>query len=181
MGNKKQLITTLLVAGGLFLFWPLTYAEYSKIGSLRAAIKEREQIINERTEIQQHILQLKAQYDQQASEINNFAAIIPTRKSNAEILSALEAMINQSGNAVSGVSFSTGNSKDRQYQTITISLRGKGSYFGIKALLDSLERSIPLVDVESIQLALEQQTNQLDFAIQATSYFIQTNDATGTE
>jgi hypothetical protein len=179
MGNNKQLMGFGLIALSLFLFWPLTYAEYEKISLFKTAIADRDAAIKERSEIQQNISKLKKEYEQRGSELATFSAVVPAKKSTAEILSSLEAIATQTGNVIADVAFSTSPIKGEQYSFLQISIQGRGAYSSLKSMLDSFEKNIPLIDVQTIQMSIDPQTLQLSYQIQALTYFI--NDSTATK
>ena len=173
MANNKQLMGVGLITVSLFLFWPLAYAEYGKISLLKTAISERDVIIKERGEIQQNIKKLKQEYEQRGSELATFAAVVPAKKSTAEILSSLETIATQTGNTIAEVAFSAIPIKaGEEHALLQISIQGKGTYGALKNMLDSFEKNIPLIDVQTVQMSIDPQTLQLSYQIQAATYFL---------
>ena len=176
MGNNKQLMGAGLMALSLFLFWPLAYGEYQKISILRAAVTERDGAIAEYTAIIANVKKLKQDYEQRKSELATFAGVVPVKKSTAEILSSLETIATQTGNVISEVSFSVPILNSEPYASLQITVEGQGSYSALKNMLDAFDKNIPLIDVQDIEMTVDQKSTQLNYKIQAVTYFL--NDAT---
>ncbi len=171
MNNSKQLLGVALIALGLFLFWPLAYAEYSKISVLRSAIEERDVVLTQRSQVLDSVKKLQQEYDQRSSELATFAAVVPAKKSSAEILSSLEAIAAQTGNTLSDVGLSTPPGISEGQQQLSMMIIGKGSYSALKNMLDAFEKNIPLIDVQSLQMGVDSQTLELTYRIQAVTYY----------
>lgn len=173
MNNNRQFIGAGIIAIGLFMFWILPFNEYSKLASLRTAIEQNDNLLEERMAIQSQIEDYKTKYDQQANEIRTFVAIVPTKRETAEIISAVEVIASQNGIQLNEVVFSEGTAQtDKNYNTMRIVMTGRGSYGSIRGILNAIERNIRLIDVQGLRLTSDAQTGQLNFEIQADVYFL---------
>jgi hypothetical protein len=172
MSNNKHLIGVSLIALGLFLFWVFPYAEYQKISILQAGITERDAVIKERTAIIDNVKKIKEEYSRRGSELNNFSAVVPSKKSTAEILLAIEAIASQTGNMITETGFSGTPPKNTEYAVLQTVIKGRGGYGALKGMLEGFEKNIPLIDVQSIKMSLDPQSLQLNYEINAVTYYI---------
>ncbi|MBX4211621.1 MAG: type 4a pilus biogenesis protein PilO [Candidatus Yanofskybacteria bacterium] len=171
---QKKLLGAGLIAVALFLFWLFPYPAYQKIAAYRSAIGEREQLLVERRAAMDQITKLKKEYDQRASQIQRFSAVIPSKMATAELISALEQIANQSGVQMGDVTFSDSKQQTQtDYQLLGVGINGKGTYSGLVTFLESIERSIRLLDVSKVDAGTDtSQGSLLNFTIQADAYFL---------
>ena len=90
MSPNKNYIGAGLIAIAMVLFWTLALPFYNSISDLDAAIKERGDLLKSRNAIMANIKNLNKEYQKRLLEITKLSAIVPSKKSVAEVLSAVD-------------------------------------------------------------------------------------------
>ena len=144
-----------LIAISLFLVWTLDAATYNKISVMREAIAEREATVEERQKVLTAIKNFQKEYDARSADIQRFAAILPPKKSTAEIVSALEAMAAQSGLTLTNLSTSNPTATDAPYQELGITIDAQGSYSALTSFLQAAEQNLRIMDMQTIEASAD--------------------------
>ena len=174
MNGNKHYIGASLIALGLLLVWVLDIPAYASIDTLRQAIKDRQAVVQERQNTLANLQKLAAEYDSRKDDIQRFSAVIPSNKSLAELVSALQSIAEQSGIELSEVNPSeaapdAGDSSAK----LNVQVKAKGSYNGLYGFLDGIEKNIRLINIDSIEAASDQtQAGVLNMTIRGTAYFV---------
>lgn len=173
--NAKNLAGVLLVALALFSVGGFVLPAYQGIASRRAAIEQRQDTVRERQGLISKVAKTYADYQQRVSDARKFTAIVPAKKSTAELVSELQAIAAQTGVQLAGLSLQEqpAASSKGGYRTLTLNTDLIGSYPSLISFLGAMERSIRLLDVASIDAATGEGGLLLRFTIRATAYFLQ--------
>lgn len=159
------------LSGFLFFVWALPY--YDGISVLNTAVKQRQDLLAGRSVIIDHVKELNKQYQQESSGINQLSSIVPSKKSLAEVVSAIENITSKNGVQLvsSNVSDHKNEDPNTPYNTLTVEMGLGGSYASLVSFLQSLEKSIRLLDVFSIN-AETGFAGTLNFKVTANAYYL---------
>ena len=97
MSPNKNYIGAGLVAIAIILFWAIALPFYNRVSDLDTAIKEREDLLNSKNTIIANINNLNQEYQKRITEIAKLSAIVPSKKSVAEVLSAINDVSAKNG------------------------------------------------------------------------------------
>ncbi|OGN06103.1 MAG: hypothetical protein A2750_04060 [Candidatus Yanofskybacteria bacterium RIFCSPHIGHO2_01_FULL_45_42] len=175
MISQRSYITAALISFALFLSLGLLLPKYQNIFAMRAALGEREKILNERSEIIQNINLLSAEYENRSADIAKLASLIPETKETAELVSALENIATRSGLQLNNLKLTEEKSDKTKsaYNTLAADMTLNGSYLSFLIFLDNLEKNIRIIDVASFEITPKAAlTNILTINLKANAYFL---------
>ena len=132
MNPNKNYIGAGLVALALIGAWGWVLPEYNKISELNIALEERQELYDSRSVIVQRIQDLNKEYQQRAADITKISSVLPSKKSLAEIVSAIDKLSSQSGLQLISATVA-GKPSDSQvgaYNSLPIEISMGGSYPG---------------------------------------------------
>lgn len=174
--NLKQYIGASLIALASFGAWVFLAPQSSGISRLRAAVSERQNLLQARKDIVAKVASLNAEYKKKSSDIARLSAIVPVKKSVPEIVSATEHIATQSGIQLVGISVADDKSAaDSNYKTLVIDMSLSGSYLSLISFLDAAERNLRLIDVISIEATQSPglgSQNNIGFKMSAHVYYL---------
>lgn len=173
----KDYIGSILLALAVLMFWALTLPFYNQVSDLDIAIKDRKDVLESRTAIIEKIKNLNKEYQKRTSEIAKLSAIVPSKKSVAEVLSAVNDVSIKSGIGLTSLSIigqQTPDSNVNPYNILSLEINLSGSYPGLNDFLKALEKNLRLVDITSIDGAIGTQGNSsiLNFVIKGNAYYL---------
>jgi len=154
---NKNYIGAGLTAIAIVLFWALALPFYNEISDLDVAIKEREGLLKSRSTIINNIKELDKEYQKRIPEIAKLSAIVPSKKSVAEVLSAIDDI-----------------SKKNGIELFSSAIIGHNtSYPGLTNFLRAVEKNLRLVDITSIDaVAGLGNTTVLNFVVKGNAYYL---------
>ncbi len=164
-----------LIAVAIILFWALTLPLYNRISDLDAAIKEREDLLNSRNAIIANIKALNKEYQKRISDITKISAIVPSKKSVAEALSALNDMSTRNGVVLTNSSITGQKANDNinPYELLALDMNLNGSYIALTSFLKALESNLRLIDIASIDAAAGSGNSKvLNFVVKGNAYYL---------
>lgn len=164
-----------MTAIAIILFWALALPLYNRVSDLDAAIKEREDLLNSRRTIIANIRELNKEYQKRISDVAKITAIIPSKKSVAEVLSALDDMSNKNGIVLvnSSITGQKANDNTNPYDLLALDMNLNGSYVALTNFLKALESSLRLVDISSIDAAAGSgKSTVLNFVVKGNAYYL---------
>src|SRR3989344_2896095 len=174
---SKNYIGAGLIAIAIVLFWALALPFYYRISDLDTAIKEREDLLKSRNTIIANIKELNKEYQKRIPEIAKLSAIVPSKKSIAEVLSAIDDVSAKNGiqlfsSAIIGQK--TSDTDANPYNLLSLEMGLSGSYLGLTNFLRSLERNLRLVDITSVDAATAAagNTSTLNFVVKGNAYYL---------
>ena len=173
---NKNYIGAGLIAIAIVLFWTLALPFYNRASDLDAAIKEREDLLKSRNTIMANIKDLNTEYQKRIPEIAKLSAIVPPKKSVAEVLSAIDDISIKNGiellsSAIIGQKAS--DSDLNSYSLLTLEMALSGSYPGLTNFLRAFERNLRLVDITSIDATAGLgNTSTLNFVVKGNAYYL---------
>jgi Tfp pilus assembly protein PilO len=171
MARYKNIIGSLLVAFGLFLFWTWILPNYDAISSFKPVIEAKELKLVEREQIVNRLRALSQEYDLRQEGITRLNYIVPLDKSQASIVASLEDISSRSGMLLSKISLS----ESGEGHGVLISLELNGSYLSFVNFLQQIEKNIRLMDVNSFDVASSEDPNSnlLSFKVKINTYFLE--------
>lgn len=173
---NKNYIGAGLIAIAMILFWTLVLPFYNEVSDLDTAVKEEEDLLKSRNTIITNIDNLNKEYQKRISEIAKLSAIVPSKKSLAEVLSAINDVSNKSGVELFSSSITGQKSSDtdtNSYNVLTLDMNLNGSYLGLTNFLKALEKNLRLVDITSVDAtAGSGNTSVLNFVIKGNAYYL---------
>ena len=174
MNSTKTYLGAALIAVGAIMFWMLTLPAYDQVMNLRSALADRNSILDNRTAIINNIKTLTKQYADRSADIQRFSNLVPADKGTAELVSTIEAMANQSGITLTGLSLAgSQNPTQNAYVPQPIDMSLTGTYPSFRTFLSLLETNLRIMDV--ISMNINQTTvnsSNLGFQIKANAYYL---------
>lgn len=174
--NSKRIFGAFVVAIALFFLWPGVIGEWQKVSALRTAVAERQNLLTQRTDLIAKIKTAYAEYQSKVSSTDGakFSALVPVRKSQAELVSALQDMATQAGITLSELHVTDAQTAAvTQYKSLSLVLTLSGTYASLRQFLASVESYVRILNVDTIQTTVDTRNpGQLTFVIHASTYFL---------
>lgn len=175
MNPNKNYLGAGIMALAFFAAWGWMLPEYNKISELRLAIEDREELYSSRSAIIKKISDMNDEYQKKSADIGRISSVMPSKKSVAEALSALDKLSTQSGLQLSSANISGQPSEDpgKIYNSLPIEMSLVGSYPSLVTFLKSVEKNLRLIDISSIDAAAgTDNPNLLNFNIKGNAYYL---------
>lgn len=176
MIDGKKIFGAILIAVALFFFWPAAIGTWQEVSALRATVSERQDLLKARTQI---LADTAAAYQQYTAKLSSqdglkFAALVPVKKDQAEILSALQDIAASSGVTLGELRVSDATGKEAgQFKTLSLTMDLTGSYRSLRTFLGDVEQYVRLLNVQTIQATTDPRSpGQLKFTVKADTYFL---------
>ena len=162
------------MAVALFFFWPAVYGSWQEVSALRAAVAERQQLLDTRTAT---LSKAADEYKKLQSALSgngqNFLQLVPVKKNTAELVSAVQDIAANAGVQLTQVQIADAKGKDTDpYKTLSISLEMNGTYPALRSFLGDLESYVRILNVNSIQISADASSGQLRYVVKADTYFL---------
>ncbi len=164
------------MAIAIILFWTLVLPFYNEVSDLDAAIKERDDLLKSKSTIITNIQGLNKEYQKRIPEIAKLSSIVPSKKSVAEVLSAINDISVKNGielfnSAIIGQKMS--NADANAYNLLSLEMGLSGSYPGLTNFLKTFERNLRLVDITSVDATAGiGNTSVLNFVVKGNAYYL---------
>ena len=174
MSPTKNYIGAGLIALALFGAWGWIFPGYNKMSELNAGITERQDLYESRSAIIKRIQDLNKEYQQKSADITKISAILPNKKSLAEVLSAIDKLSSQSGLQLVNVAVTgqPSNDPNSMYNVMPIELALSGNYLALENFLQSTEKNLRLIDIATIDAAGTDRADLLNFSIRGNAYYL---------
>ena len=173
----KSIFGSLVVAIGLFLFWPLVLGSWDRLSVLQEARIERQELLKRRIGALDKINKEFVEYQKviEGPDGKKFIALVPTKKNVPEIISAINEVSASSGVEIRGLAINEGKNPPSQgYRILQIALEISGQYESARAFLDRLEEYVRILNVDSLEISADpRSSNQLNITVRAQTYYIQ--------
>lgn len=176
MNPNKNYTGAGLIALALIGAWGWVLPEYNQISELNVALTERRELYDSRSAIVKRIQDLNKEYQQRAVDITRISSVLPSKKSLAEMVSAIERLSIQSGLQLISANIA-GKPLDSQvgaYNSLPIEIAMGGSYPGLVSFLQSAEKNLRIIDITSIGATAGSADNPglLNFSIKGNAYYL---------
>lgn len=148
---NKNLVATIIVSVGLFLFFAMVMPQYSAISTFRSNLKQEETLYNERTAFLESFKSLNAKVKARQTDINKVVSFLPAGKRSDEIVSSLQEIAQESGLQLTSLSSSnSASTTDTGYKKMFITVEMVGTYPSLVNLLGLMEKNLRLFDINQI-------------------------------
>lgn len=174
--GARNIFGAFVIALAMFSFWPFVVGRYQQVSSLRQALAERQALVDSRQSALENFTRERDRYESQLSgpDRAKFSAMVPQRRSTAELVSAMDAIASGTGMRMADINVSEERARKGDVTlSVTISVELEGRYEGFRAYMAQLERSVRLLDVESIDIATDDRTGGQTYSVTARAYFLQ--------
>lgn len=175
----KSLVGAILISIAVFIFWVVILPGYERRSYFLSAIESRSVDFESKNGLLQKIAELESEYQSKYAELKRMSLVIPAKKSIEEMITILDSIVSQSGVALQkmGLSAQEGGGSNLPYNTVSIELNGFGTYDSVSNLLNTIEKSIRLIDVTEISLSLDDdaavsEEGLLSMLFKGQAYFI---------
>ena len=176
MIQNKNYIGAGLVAIAIVLFWVMALPLYNGVSDLDTAVKEGEDLLSSRNSIVTNIENLNKEYQKRITEINKLSAIVPSKKSVAEILSAINDISAKNGMELFSstiIGQKVSGSDVNPYNILSVEIALNGNYPGLTNFLRAFEKNLRLVDIASIDATTGLgNTSTLNFTVKGSAYYL---------
>lgn len=150
---NRDLIASIIFSLVCFLFFTFVVPQYQAILDVRAAIDDRQSLLNERTGLKKNVEELAAQYEERKVEIQKLDRLLPKGSKYDEIIENIYNIAAQSGLQVSSLTMNEETKTNtNEYSRVFIRLETSSSYEALSVLLGELEKSLRLYDISEINL-----------------------------
>lgn len=176
MSPNKNYTGAGLIAIAVVLFWAIALPLYNRVSDLDAAIGEREDLLNTRSTIMANIKNLNQEYQKRISEITKLSTIVPSKKSIAEVLSAVNDISTKNGVELFSSSIigqKTSDADANPFNLLSLEMGLNGSYPSLTNFLRALEKNLRLVDITSVDATAGIGTSSiLNFVVKGNAYYL---------
>ena len=134
-------------------------------------------MLNSRNTTITNIKNLNKEYQKRIPEITKLSAIVPSKKSVAEVLSAINDISIKNGIELFSSAITGQNTSDvsaNPYNILSLEIGLNGSYPGLTNFLEALESNLRLVDITSVDATAPGQgnTSLLNFVVKGNAYYL---------
>ena len=176
MNPNKNYFGAGLIALALIGAWGWVLPEYNKISELNVALEERQALYDSRSAIIKRIQNMNKEYQQRAADVAKIASVLPSKKSLAEMVSAIDKLSTQSGLQLVSATMA-GKPSDGQggaYNFLPVEITMSGGYSGLTNFLQSAEKNLRVIDIISIDAAagLVDKPGLLNFSMKGSAYYL---------
>lgn len=175
MNPNKNYTGAGLIALAIIGIWAWVMPEYNKISELDLALQERQDLYDSRSAILKRIQDMNKQYQEKAADITKISGILPSKKSLAEAVSAIDRIATQSGlQLVSAQLAGEPSNEGSTYNSLPIEITLNGSYPGLVSFLQSAEKNLRIIDITSVDAAASSvdKPGLLNFSIKGNAYYL---------
>jgi Tfp pilus assembly protein PilO len=176
----KNLITPIIlivIAGVIFFTWiDPQYAQVKEIQSEANEYDEAMEQVRELRQVEQDILARRASFAE--SNITRLEKLLPDNVDNVRLLLDLDAIASKYGMTLRNVSISdpqavteTPEEVTQDLQSVSVNFAVSASYQNFLLFLEDLERSLRLVDVESVSFQASD-VDLYEYAVGLRTYWI---------
>ena len=176
MNPNKNYIGAGLVALALIGAWGWILPEYNKISELNVALKERQELYDSRSATIKRIQDLNKEYQKRAADVTKISSVLPSKKSLAEMVSAIEKISAQSGLQLISATIA-GKPSDGQagpYNFLPIEITMSGGYPELISFIRSAEKNLRVIDITSVNAAAgsSDKPGLLNFSMKGSAYYL---------
>ncbi|MBU1178794.1 hypothetical protein KKB69_00420 [Patescibacteria group bacterium] len=174
----RNIISLLFIGAAIamFLTWTNPYLkEIEELRGQRLAFNEILDTSRQLVELRDNLLSKFNLIT--ADELSKFSKIIPEKSESINFVFQLSNVAEAKGVIIKNINFyeavsadSSSSSVDSDYKKLNIDAFFLGSYEGFKALVEEIENSLRLVDINKIIFSADKE-NLYEFTIKATAYF----------
>jgi len=163
--KKTQIIAIILFAASVVFIWQIL-SIYPEIGIMKGKIKDQEAAVENSQKTLEKIKEIVSFTSKNKEVIGRFDSILPAREDNANLLSVLDSMARANGLIAATINFAEIKKNENaqkndaeialennnlNVKNIKLSLRG--SYSSFKNFLTSIEKTMRIMDIVSVNFS----------------------------
>jgi len=172
----KNLVGAILISIAIFLFWVMILPSYEERSHLVLTLESRSANLELKTKLIQKIAELNKEYQTRYTELKRMSFVIPAKKNIEEIITILDGISFQTGVRLRKMGLATQDEKNQNlpYNTVFIDISVAGTYDSILNFLDTIEKSIRLIDGNELTLNIDENETEgtLTASLKGNAYFI---------
>lgn len=149
--TRRYLGAIMLALAGLVL-WFGAIPSWNSWQETKTAITTRETALAERQRGVAKRANILQTYNQRQADVQQLALLIPVKRSEPEMIVAIESIAQTSGVIVDNLSVSSTKDARTIPATMTIAIQARGNYAALQGFIGDLERNIRLIDIQSVAM-----------------------------
>ncbi len=151
---NDKLISSILIAASILLFFFAVLPSFDKTRMLRASVEERESILLEASEIKARVEELNQEIDLKKAEVDKLDILLPKEKMIPELLSGIESIMSASGMNLTEVNISE-LSTQQDMKKLSGNLKLNGRFVSFMQFLDLLEKNLRLIELITVDVSAQ--------------------------
>lgn len=151
------MVAVILIVISFFMAGSDALPVYESMSSLKSIVAEKEALLFSRSEIANHIDNLRLELESRYGELQRLALVVPEKKSTAEIVSTLDDIAGRTGNIILAMKVEDGLNQDKPYDNLNFEVTLEGNYSAMTSFVEHLTKNLRLIDVQNIVVALASQ------------------------
>lgn len=182
----KILISLFLVAGAIVIFFTESKNYFPEIKSLRKQIFSYNETVNTAKKVRNSIDKTLREYNAISQDnVDRINKMVPSGSESMKLVVQIDDMMRKSGLSLASIdskdtidkNSTSGVQKNgkKTAQSLFLSMKAQGSYESFYSFIKKLEKSLRLIDVNSVKISPVGQDDYL-FSIEAVSYWRKTGD-----
>lgn len=181
----KLIISLFLIGGAVVIFFAESKDYFPEVKNMRNQIASYNETINTAKEVKNSIDKVLEDYNVISQEnVDRINKMIPSGAESMKLVVQFDEMMRKNGLDLKNIdvrdtipkdSASVSQNKGVAIESVALSIRTQGSYGAFYLFLKDLEKSLRLIDVNSVKISPVGQDNY-DFSIEAVSYWRKTNE-----
>lgn len=184
----KGIVSLLLIVGAGVIFFTQTKNYFPEIKAVRGQISIYNKTIETIISVKSSIDKLLGEYNSISQEnIDKINKMIPSGSDQMKLVVQIEDMMKSRGlilksiDAKESIKSSSVKSKEEvlamgELSRLSLSVKAQGSYSAFHSFLIEAERSLRLIDIESVKINAVADKEVYDFSVEAVSYWRDKND-----
>lgn len=184
----KILISLFLIAGSAVIFFTKSKDYFSDVEILRKQASSYNETINTAKEVKNFVDEVLSAYNSVSQEnVDRINKMISSGPGSMELVVQIDEMMKKNGLDLDSIDtkeiaaedsvLGAPRSGDVSTQLLSISIKARGPYESFHSFMQELERSLRLIDVNSVKISSAGQDDYL-FSIEAVSYWQKTGGKT---
>lgn len=182
----KILISLFLLAGAGVIFFTESKNYFPEIKSLRKQVFSYNETINTAKKVRSSIDKTLGEYNAISQDnVDRINKMIPSGAESMKLVVQIDEMMRKSGLSLAGID--TKDTVDKNFvsavsknggltaEPLFLSIKARGSYESFHSFIEKLEKSLRLIDVDSVKISPVGQ-DDYSFSIEAVSYWRKTGD-----
>lgn len=181
----KLLISLFLIAGAFVIFFTESKNYFPEIKNLRKQAASFNETINTAKKVRSSIDKTLEDYNAISQEnVDRINKMVPFAAESMKLVVQFDEMMRKNGlnlknidtkDVISKNSASVSKNKGVIPESIALSIKTQGSYDSFYLFILDLEKSLRLIDVNSVKITPAGQDNY-DFSLEAVSYWLKTSE-----
>ncbi|HET8575270.1 MAG TPA: type 4a pilus biogenesis protein PilO [Candidatus Paceibacterota bacterium] len=168
MNSSKLLFPILLIIAAGLIFYLFINPTYANVNNLKQERAQYDTALGDAAQLQEKLQSLREQLNSfSPDELTRLDHMLPNHVDNVRLILELNAIAARNNMVMKNINFalapdasgnanSPSNSQTKEVQTVGVSFSVKGDYHTLIAFLQDLERSLRMIDIESVNFSVPQ-------------------------